>query len=119
MAKKKKPLREFLVSFYERIISEFEDNEFPVLQPTTFQVYTIKQLKFLCRRQLYLCGKVDTENKYGSVSHKYGFKYEFVRVVPEEEIKQQKLEKAKKKDKKKKKKDFEQLSLFDNDEEDK
>jgi len=112
MAKNKKSIqKKYRITFYERVISEWEDNSYEILNPIEVKAYTKNQAKYLARKHLRDCGKWDMDNKYGSVAYKYTFSIDLIGVVSEEE---KALDKEKR-NKKKGNKGYKQLSLFDDD----
>lgn len=118
--KKKSIQKKYRITFYEEVISEWEDKSYEILNPIEVKVYTKKQAKYLARKHLRNCGKWDMDNKYGSVAYKYTFSIDLIGVVSEEEkLKDKEKRERKKNNKKIKEKGYEQLSLFDTTDEDK
>ena len=112
--------KKWRITFYERIISEWDEDQInEILSPITVPAYTKKQAEYLGRQHLLDCGCVGRDNKYGSVEYRYECHAEEIgKVSDEEKLKAKKKRERKKKRKQKEKHGFEQLSLFDEDDED-
>lgn len=123
MAKQKNSvLKRYRITFYERIISEWDPDQVnEILSPIEVKQYTKRQAEFVGRKHLRKLGYVGRDNYYGSVEYKYECHAEEIGIVSEEEKLKDKEKKERKKNRKKREKHgYEQMSLFDdNEDEDK
>ena len=115
--KRKSILKRYTLHFYECIKSDWDSNRYlPVggLPDMTITAYSVRQARAFGRKLLRDTHHYGYDSDYGSVAHDFDVDVKLVEVVSEEEILKKKQEAESRKERKRKKKNYEQLSLFDN-----